>query len=113
MNLSVYIGIFLFGICISSFSQILLKKSAGEKKDNFIKEYLNIRVIIAYLIFIAATFCSIFAYKSIPLSMGPILESMQYVFIAILSHLFLKEHISKRKVLGLFVIVMGVIVFSS
>ena len=112
MSLNLYIAVFLFGVCISSFSQILLKKSASDEKDSFIKEYLNVRVIVAYVIFIAATLCSIFAYKSIPLSMGPILESTQYIFVAILSYIFLKEHISKRKILGLITIVVGVIVFS-
>ena len=67
--------IFLFGVFISSISQIILKKAALKQYDSKIKEYMNPRVIFAYIIFFAATLCSIMAYKVIPLSLGPILES--------------------------------------
>ena len=44
--------IFIFGVFISSISQIILKKSAQKKYENKIKEYLNPRVIFAYMIFV-------------------------------------------------------------
>jgi len=53
-----------------------------------------------------------FAYKYIPLSMGPILGTTEYIFIAILSYLFLKEKINKRKFLGLTIIILGIIIYS-
>ena len=73
---------------------------------------MNPRVIFAYIIFFAATLCSIMAYKVIPLSLGPILESAGYIFVAFMSWLFLKEKISKQKVLGLSIIVIGIIIYS-
>lgn len=110
--ISIYMGIFLTGIFISSISQIILKKSAMETHENVLKEYLNLQVIGAYAIFIMATFCSIYAYKEVPLSLGPILEATQYIFVALLSYIFLKEKISKRKLMGLIIIFAGVIIFS-
>ena len=104
--------IFLFGVFISSISQIILKKAALKQYDSKIKEYMNPRVIFAYIIFFAATLCSIMAYKVIPLSRGPILESAGYSFVAFMSWLFLKEKISKQKVLGLSIIVIGIIIYS-
>ncbi len=104
--------IFLFGVFISSISQIILKKAALKQYDSKIKEYMNPRVIFAYIIFFAATLCSIMAYKVIPLSLGPILESAGYIFVAFMSWLFLKEKISKQKVLGLSIIVIGIIIYS-
>lgn len=104
--------IFVFGVFISSISQILLKKSAKREYPNKIREYLNARVIFAYIIFFAATLCSILAYTIIPLSLGPILESAGYIFVAVLSWLFLKEKITKQKMLGLSIIIIGIIIYS-
>ncbi len=109
---ALFMLIFIFGVFISSASQILLKKSADKEYPNKIREYLNPRVIFAYTVFFAATLCSITAYKKIPLSLGPILESSGYVFVAVLSYLFLKEKISKKKMLGLSVIIIGIIIYS-
>lgn len=104
--------IFIFGVFISSISQIVLKKSAQIKYNSKIKEYLNPRVIFAYIIFFGATLCSVWAYTVIPLSLGPILESAGYIFVAVLSWLFLKEKITKQKLLGLSVIIIGIIIYS-
>ena len=104
--------IFLFGVFISSVSQIILKKSAQKEYSNKIREYLNARVIFAYIIFFGATLCSIWAYTVIPLSLGPILESAGYVFVAVLSWLFIKEKITKKKMLGLSIIIIGIIIYS-
>lgn len=108
----VYEGIFLTGVIISSFSQIVLKKAALVPHENLIREYLNFPVLLSYFVFVVATFCSMYAYKGIPLSMGPVLESTQYVFIAILSYIFLKERISRQKTIGIAVIVIGVLIYS-
>lgn len=104
--------IFIFGVFISAVSQILLKKSAQVEYGSKIKEYLNPRVIFAYIIFFGATLCSILAYTKIPLSFGPILESAGYIFVAVLSRLFLKEKITKKKLIGLSVIIIGIIIYS-
>lgn len=104
--------IFIFGVFISSISQIILKKSAQIDYDSKIKEYLNPRVIFAYIIFFGATLCSVWAYTVLPLSLGPILESAGYIFVAVLSWLFLKEKITKKKLLGLSVIIIGIIIYS-
>ena len=104
--------IFIFGTFISSVSQIILKKSAGKEYSSKIREYLNIRVISAYGIFFAATFCTIIAYSKIPLSFGPILEATGYIFIAVLSFIFLKEKINLKKKIGLALIIVGIVVFA-
>lgn len=108
----IYSGIYILGVIISALAQILLKKSADIKRDNKIKEYLNFKTIFAYGIFFGATLCTVLAYKYVPLSMGPILGTTEYIFVAILSYLLLKEKISKKKMLGLITIIIGVLIFS-
>ena len=44
--------------------------------------------------------------------MGPILGTTEYVFVAILSYYLLKEKISKKKLIGLITIIIGVLIFS-
>ena len=107
-----FILIFLLGTFISSVAQIFLKKSANIEYGSKIKEYLNPTVVFSYIVFFGATLCSIIAYKKIPLSLGPILESSGYFFVAVLSFLFLKEKISKKKMLGLSIIIIGIIIYS-
>lgn len=97
---------------MSAVAQILLKKSANKKYSSKIKEYLNPYVIISYSIFLGATFCTMYAYKGIPLSLGPVLAASEYVFVAVLSRLFIKEKISLKKLFGLSVIIVGIVIYS-
>lgn len=108
----IYSGIYILGVIISALAQILLKKSADVERESKLKEYLNFKTIFAYGIFFGATLCTVFAYKYVPLSMGPILGTTEYVFVAILSYWLLKEKISKKKLIGLITIVLGVLIFS-
>ena len=104
--------IYLAGVFISAVAQIILKKSAGKEYESKIREYLNPYVIISYAIFFGATFCTIYAYKEVPLSFGPILAASEYVFVAVLSRIFLKEKINLKKFIGLSIIIAGIIIYS-
>ena len=108
----IYSSIYILGVVISAFAQTLLKKSANIERENKIKEYLNFKTIFAYGIFFGATLCTVLAYKYVPLSMGPILGTTEYLFVAILSYWLLKEKISKKKFIGLITIMLGVLIFS-
>ena len=112
MNSVIYAMIYVAGVFVSSVAQILLKKSSGKQYANKLLEYLNPLVIISYAIFFGATFCSIFAYKGVPLSMGPILAASEYFFVAALSKIMLKEAINKKKLIGLATIIFGIILYS-
>ncbi len=108
----IYGLIYIAGVLISAFAQVLLKKSADTKKDSIIKEYLNVKTICSYSIFFIATLCSVFAYKYLPLSYGPILGTLEYIFVAVLSYIFLKEKIKKKKLIGLLIVLAGVFIYS-
>ena len=107
-----YIFMFLAAVFISSVSQIMLKKSANRTYDNKLKEYLNPLVIISYVLFFGATLCTVIAYKYVPLSLGPILESSGYFFVTVLGMIFLKEKVGKKKGMGLLIILAGIIIFN-
>lgn len=107
-----YIVLFLSAVFVSSVSQIMLKKSANKSYESKVKEYMNPWVIIAYGLFFGATLITVIAYKYIPLSLGPILESSGYFFVTILGMIFLKEKVGKKKAIGLLIILLGIIVFN-
>ncbi len=107
-----YFAVMIFSGMLSSFSQVLLKKSAMSKKNSVIKEYLNPYVIIGYAITALCMVLTMLGYRGVPFKYGAVLESLAYIYIMILSRLLLHEELTKRKVLGNLVIVIGVIVFS-
>lgn len=111
-ELIIYSGIMLGSIFVSSVSQILLKKSAQKEYPSKLREYLNPLVIIAYGLFFGSTLITMYALRVVPLSMSPILESVGYIFVAVLSFLFLKEKLTRKQVLGMAVIIIGIIVYS-
>lgn len=82
------------------------------KYKNLLIEYLNPFTILSYVIFVVATLLTIFSYKVVPLSMAPILGASEYFFVAALSRIFMKEKINLKKLIGLGIIVVGIIVYS-
>ena len=111
-QLLLYAGIFVLGVFISGISQVILKKAALIKYDSWIREYLNVRVIVAYGIFFLATLMSVYAYKVIPLSMGPILDSLGYLFVTFFGVTIFKEKLNLKKVIALCLILGGIAVYS-
>ena len=102
----------LFGTFISSVAQVLLKKASQKHYDSVLQEYLNLPVITAYAIFFAATFLSIYAYKVVPLSMGPIIEATGYIYVTIFGVTIFNEKINKQKIFALILIIGGITVYS-
>ncbi len=106
-----YVFIFVLSVFIASCSQIILKKSADKKHESFIKEYLNLPVIIGYGMMFLSTILTIIAFRKIAFKNGPIIESIGYIFVLLLSRIFLDEKITKNKLIGNIIIILGIIVF--
>ena len=102
----------LISILISSFSQILLKKSAMKQYENGIREYLNWLVIIAYGMFFFSTVLGIYSLRGISISFSTILESLSYILVLIFSMLFLNEKINSRQFAGILIVLVGIVVFN-
>lgn len=107
-----FILLFIFSVFISSCSQILLKKGANKTYKNIIEEYVNPLVIGAYSIFLLSSFLTMYSYKYVPLSIGPMIEAMGYVFVAVLGRIFLKEKINKKTAIGMGLILVGIVICS-
>ena len=110
MNEIIYPLVYIAGVLMAASAQIMLKKSAGKTFDSKLKEYLNIPVLAAYAIFFVSTLCTVFAYRNLPLALGPILGATEYIFVAIFSRVFLQEKVAREKLAGLVLIVIGVLI---
>ena len=55
---------------------------------------------------------TVYAYKFVPLSLGPVLEASGYVFVSVMGYFILKEKIGKKKLLGLVIIIAGIVIFN-
>ena len=107
-----YILIWLFSVIISSFSQVLLKIAANKTYPNRIREYVNPIVITAYGIFFISTLLTMFALRVVPYSYSPIIESTSYIFIPVFGVFMLKEKISRRRLIGIGIILVGILIFA-
>lgn len=107
-----YAGLLLLGTFLASISQVMLKKAALRPHKTKWEEYLNPLVIFAYGIFFATTFLSIFAYRGIPLSMGPVLEATSYFYVTFFGVTVFHETITPKKIFALALIVGGILVYS-
>ena len=103
------------GVFISSISQILLKKSALVNADSmsFKAQYINKLVIGGYALLFIAMLIPLYVYQFMELKYGAVVESLGYVFVMILSSLVLGEKITKKKLAGNVLIIIGIALFSS
>ena len=106
-----YVCFLLFSNFVGAVSQVLLKKSALEKHQSFIREYLNAKVIIAYILFFGAVFIDLTALRFVPASFVPIIETSSYIFAIILSRIFFKDRINLKQALSIALIIAGILIY--
>ena len=101
----------IIAVLISSISQILLKKSAEKSQDSIWKEYINPYVISGYTFFVLATLLMVLAMKKISVQDSAMIESLGYFFVLILGKVLLGEKITKGKLAGNVVILLGICLY--
>ena len=111
-ELLVYSLLMVTSVFFSSVSQVILKISAKKHYSTRLQEYLNPLVLFAYTLFFVCTFLTMYALKVVPLSMGAILEASGYIFVTFLSYVFLHEKLGKKKLFGLTIILVGIVIYS-
>ncbi len=107
-----YILLFLASVFLSSISQVMLKKAAQKKYASHLREYLNPLVICAYGIFFVTTVICVVAYRVMPISMGPVLETTSYLYVTVFGVVIFGEKINAKKLVALGMIVVGILVYA-
>lgn len=98
-------------VLVASVSQLLLKKGALKKYPSFLREYLNPWVISGYILMSGSVLLSISGLKGVDFFNAPIMDSLGYVLVPVLSGIFFHEKITLRKSVGIGCIVLGMIIF--
>ena len=106
---ALYIIIMLFSVLMGAVSQVLLKKAALKPHSSLLSEYLNPQVILAYILFVGCTFLTVYEYRGVPLSLGPVLESTSYLYVTVFGILIFRETKKAKKIAALILIIAGVI----
>lgn len=102
--------IYLVTPLISAFSQLLLKKAADDPSLTGARFYLNRRVILAYALLLLCMALNTAAQLWVGLTLVGALEALSYVYVMLLSRRILHEKITRRRLLGNLLIVLGVTV---
>ena len=101
--------IYLITPLLSAVSQLILKKAADDPKLTGIRAYLNVPVILAYGLFFGCMLLNVVALRTLDLTVASVLEASSYIYVMVLSWLFLKEKITRRRLLGNLIIIVGIV----
>lgn len=103
----------ILGAFITALSQIILKRQANiteERKSGFFAKFLNPRVIISYGLLFSTLVINQIALIYVPVSVMPCITATSFVWVFVLGILVLKEQVSRRRILGVAIIILGVII---
>lgn len=103
----------VLSVVVASLSQILLKKSASKTYSSVLREYLNPYVIIGYGMMVVSTLLTVGGYAGLEYKNGAVVESLGFVLVMLLSRFFFGEKITRKKLIGNALILLGIFVFYS
>ena len=109
MNSTISAVIYLITPLISAVSQLLLKRAADDGRYTGLRFYLNLPVLLAYALFFGCMLLNVVALQTLDLTVAGVLEASGFLYVMILGRLFLKEKITKRKLLGNALIITGIV----
>lgn len=102
----IYVLILIMTI-MGSVASLFLKKASVFK--NLKDLFLNINLYIGGFLYLGAAILNIVVLRYLDYSIVLPLTSITYIWTMIISYLFLKEHISSKKIIGVILIVLGAI----
>ena len=112
MTSTIGVILMIFSAFLAACSQVFLKKSADTTYTSKLREILNFKVVLSYGILLSTMILNVYAFRFLPYKIGPVLNSLSYFFVFILSYLFFKEKITIRKIVGIGLIIFGIIIYN-
>lgn len=107
-----YVLLFLNSI-LSAIAQTFLKKSANMTHASLVRQYLNVFVVIGYLIFFIVLFVNIYIMRFINLNIvSTVSVTIPFLMSIVLGKLVFGEIISERKLIGMSIIFVGTVVLT-
>ncbi|MBQ9537700.1 MAG: EamA family transporter [Treponema sp.] len=101
--------VIVLAVFLSAVAQLLMKKSAARPHKSIIFEYLNPIVLSGYVLFFCSTVLNLYVLSRVKLAVASALtESLTFIFAMITGRIFFKELLTRRKIIGGAVILIGV-----
>ncbi|MDO4483869.1 MAG: multidrug ABC transporter [Clostridia bacterium] len=107
-----YLLLYLGSVFLASVSQVLLKKAAQREHKSVLAEYLDPRVIVGYGLFFVCTLLTMIAYRGIPMSFGPVLETTGYIYVTVFGITIFHEKMNPLKYIALGMILAGILIYA-
>jgi len=102
----------MFGaVALSAASQMLLKRAAKTEYATPLREYLNVWVIGGYGLLVLSMLSVIFACRGLEMKNVPVIEALGFPLVMLLGRIFYGEKLTKNKLIGMGLIMLGVIVY--
>ena len=95
-------------ILLTATGQILLKNGAKKQSDS---RFVNRFVILGYIAFLVTVFLTYYLMKVIPLKYFIVIINSSYVVVMVGAKIFLREVLTKNRILGTTLIASGVFLF--
>jgi multidrug transporter EmrE-like cation transporter len=108
----IYLVFAFAAIILTGFSQLLLKIGTRYNKTP-LSIYVNPSSIAGYCLFLVVTICSVLALKGLDLKLLYALTSLNYGVTVAFSRIFLHESLDRKKIVAVFIIVLGIVMFNS
>jgi drug/metabolite transporter (DMT)-like permease len=113
MIIYVVIFITLIAALIASFAQILFKNSMVSTLSgirSILRLFLKKKVILGFTGYIISLAIYLYALKAAPLSVVYPTFASSFIFITLLSAIFLKERINKTRLAGVVLVFIGIVI---
>ena len=105
-----YYAVMAFCIIMTTISQLLLK-SGTTKVNSVVEVFLNWKVLLAFSLFFCVTIASVYAMQAIELKVITAWGGLVFPLVTVGAVVILKEPLSTSKVIGTFLVFVGIIIF--
>lgn len=101
----------LLAILCSSAGQIILKVEDQRLERNFVQKYINPFVVLAYALMLIAFLMATVSLIRLPLTYAVLMTGIHSIIVTALANYFLDEELDKKRILGIALVALGIVVF--
>lgn len=106
----IYYGILIIMTILGAIASLFLKKASGS--ENLVQMIKNVNLYIGGMLYLSSAILNIWILKILDYSVVLPLTSFTYIWTMVLSYCFLREHITKKKIFGVMLILIGAVLVS-
>lgn len=103
-------GMLVIMTMLGSIASLFLKKASGS--ENLFQMIKNVNLYIGGILYLSSAVLNIWILKALDYSVVLPLTSFTYIWTMILSYFVLREKITKKKIIGVMMILIGAVLVS-